>query len=263
MSKVWIGAPVLVLTACGLCAAQAHDGDVILTADTDARLVTNTHGIDDEIVESRVFEAEFGADGIADFTDEPGFDSPIGALPANALLGFDILAAARVWREGTFETIADERIRIRKSGIDRWTPDTDETVPGFVFGDVNASGVFHHHLGFTLVDGPGAGTDGIWLLQLGLWSDSGVLAPSRPFWVVFAQGSGTSEQDDAVAWVLEHLVGTPCAADFNADGVADFFDLQAFLGRFAQGEPSADLNADGLLDFFDLQAFLNAFAAGC
>jgi hypothetical protein len=59
------------------------------------------------------------------------------------------------------------------------------------------------------------------------------------------------------------LLSPPCVADFNSDGVLDFFDVQMFLGLFAAHDPAADLNNDTLYDFFDVQAFLNFYAAGC
>lgn len=54
-----------------------------------------------------------------------------------------------------------------------------------------------------------------------------------------------------------------CPADFNDDGLADFFDVQAFLGAFAVQDPAADFNNDQAFDFFDVLAFLSAFADGC
>ncbi len=54
-----------------------------------------------------------------------------------------------------------------------------------------------------------------------------------------------------------------CRADLNMDGVYDFFDVQIFLARFANGDDSADVNQDGRLDFFDVQFFLGQFAQGC
>ena len=55
----------------------------------------------------------------------------------------------------------------------------------------------------------------------------------------------------------------PCPADFNVDGVADFFDYLDFVNAFSAGETSADFNADGTLDFFDYLDFLAAFSLGC
>lgn len=54
-----------------------------------------------------------------------------------------------------------------------------------------------------------------------------------------------------------------CAADFNGDGTADFFDVTEYLAAYAAGDPSADLTGDGSIDFFDLQLFLTLFGLGC
>jgi hypothetical protein len=60
------------------------------------------------------------------------------------------------------------------------------------------------------------------------------------------------------------LGAEPCnSADLLPDANLDFFDVSAFLSRFASQDPAADQNGDGVFDFFDVSAFLNAFAAGC
>ncbi|GAB4382538.1 MAG: hypothetical protein Kow0022_00260 [Phycisphaerales bacterium] len=55
-----------------------------------------------------------------------------------------------------------------------------------------------------------------------------------------------------------------CTADWNSDGVLNFFDVQGFLNDFSAHDPRADLaGPDGQFDFFDVQAFLQLFSAGC
>ena len=54
-----------------------------------------------------------------------------------------------------------------------------------------------------------------------------------------------------------------CTADFNGDGVLDFFDVSAFISAFGAQDPAADLNQDRAYDFFDVSAFLSAYNAGC
>lgn len=54
-----------------------------------------------------------------------------------------------------------------------------------------------------------------------------------------------------------------CNADFNADGVVDFFDYLDFVSVFADGSAGADFNADTVVDFFDYLDFVAAFSAGC
>ncbi|MBL4697317.1 MAG: amidohydrolase [Phycisphaerales bacterium] len=56
---------------------------------------------------------------------------------------------------------------------------------------------------------------------------------------------------------------TACSADLNGDGALNFFDISAFLGAFAKGNPVADFTNDGLFNFFDVSVFLQAFNAGC
>ncbi|MCL4220278.1 MAG: hypothetical protein KJZ65_02800 [Phycisphaerales bacterium] len=245
--------------------AQVHTADVILSVGWGNRIETNrsTDGI--AIEPARVFAARFGAEGFADFTNDPGFDSLVGALPPGAVFGFDIMRGLRRWDAAAQEfpeVIPTERIRIRRSGIDRFTPTSDMIVPGYAFGDVSGAGVFHHHLGFALIGG-GSAMSGVWLLELTLWTEGGVLSPSEPFWVVFAQGEGLPEQEGAMRWVLDHLTGPACVPDFNADGALNFFDVQAFLAALASHDARADLNGDGMFNFFDVQNFLGLFAGGC
>lgn len=54
-----------------------------------------------------------------------------------------------------------------------------------------------------------------------------------------------------------------CRADFNGDGVLNFFDIAEFLIAFASQSPAADLHEDDLYNFFDISAFLIAFNATC
>ena len=55
----------------------------------------------------------------------------------------------------------------------------------------------------------------------------------------------------------------PCLADWNNDGLLDFFDVLAFLADFTAMNPNADINNDSVWDFFDVLAFLQAFSDGC
>ncbi len=54
-----------------------------------------------------------------------------------------------------------------------------------------------------------------------------------------------------------------CIADYNHDGIPDFFDISAYLQDYASMDEGADLNDDGLFDFFDLSIFAAALANGC
>ncbi len=104
---------------------------------------------------------------------------------------------------------------------------------------------------------------GIWLLELELWTETSGIDASDPLFLVFAQGDGEDQLDDAIAWVEDNLIGSSCPADLSGDGVLDFFDVSAFLLAFNTQEPVADFNNDGLFDFFDVSAFLTAYTNGC
>lgn len=59
------------------------------------------------------------------------------------------------------------------------------------------------------------------------------------------------------------IAGGDCSADFNDDGVVDFFDYLDFVSAFAANDPSADFNNDGSIDFFDYLDFVQEFSEGC
>ncbi len=56
---------------------------------------------------------------------------------------------------------------------------------------------------------------------------------------------------------------SPCAGDFNADTVVDFFDYLDFVDKFSANDTRADFNLDGVIDFFDYLDFVDAFSVGC
>ena len=54
-----------------------------------------------------------------------------------------------------------------------------------------------------------------------------------------------------------------CIADFNDDGLVNFFDVSDFIAAFNSQDPGADVNNDGLFNFFDVSDFIAAFNQGC
>jgi uncharacterized membrane protein len=54
-----------------------------------------------------------------------------------------------------------------------------------------------------------------------------------------------------------------CTADYNNDGVVDFFDYLDFVQDFSTLSCNADFNNDGVIDFFDYLDFVAAFSSGC
>jgi hypothetical protein len=103
-----------------------------------------------------------------------------------------------------------------------------------------------------------------------LWSDNptdadgdGQTGPADLALIMALARAGGQNATDADGDGLPDQCGAACPADFNTDGHADFFDVQAFLAAFAAGDPRADMNGDANLDFFDLLAFLGLFSDGC
>ncbi len=78
--------------------------------------------------------------------------------------------------------------------------------------------------------------------------------------VVHLSNAGGAWFGEYIYGVLRTAAADALIADFNGDGLFDFFDVQAFLAAFAANLPAADVNSDGVLDFFDVQRFLAALS---
>ena len=51
-------------------------------------------------------------------------------------------------------------------------------------------------------------------------------------------------------------------ADFNHDGMIDFFDYLDFVDAYSANDPAADFNSDGMIDFFDYLDYVDAYSVG-
>ncbi|MCW5755743.1 MAG: hypothetical protein KIT54_00740 [Phycisphaeraceae bacterium] len=249
-----IPATLLLLTTAAM--AQTHEGDIAITG---VRGVIETGYADagTPVFGRRVFDTTFGK--LPNWTNDPGFDSQVGAFAPRASLGFDVLGPVLWWDGLAFEDVAESRILINKGPVSITTP-LEGPLPGFVFGLASTTGKFHHHMGFELLD---PASDGVYLLGLRLWDDAGALEPSKPFYIVFGQNASVGALADAVSWVEANLIADPCRADLDGDGVLTIFDFLAFQNLFAAGDMRADFDGDGSLTIFDFLAFQNEFAAGC
>ncbi|QYK48452.1 MAG: hypothetical protein KF838_01030 [Phycisphaeraceae bacterium] len=253
-----------------LAHAQLHDGDIILTIDSNT--ITTNDASTGSIIPSRVFATTFGS---FDFTDSPGFDTPGGTFPPSSQIGFNVLRALQRWNGSAFPMDASgipaERLRIRKTGFgDVFTPTIDTFTPGFGI-PVSSGGEFHQHVGFTLQSPNGAG---IYLLELELWSSVPSILTSEPFWILFNNDLPLTDLESATQWVLDNLLTQPCAADVNGDTTSDILDFLDFLDSFGSCEnlPSpcagssgidADFNGDTFVDILDFLDFFDAFGTGC
>lgn len=254
-------AAVSLLASAGVASAQLHDADFIIRV-TDGAFEAGRVINGDVAWGERLFAGEFGREGVPNVTNDPGVDSPSGGLPSGLRVNIDITAALRWWNGSNFDTIPAETVVIEKSRQTIETPATDTLVTGLRLGTSSSNGGFHHHATFFLDHT--IGFEGVWLVSYRLSDADGVIEPSEPLYVVFRQGnSQVAAQDEAMQWVRDNLLGSPCLADFTGDGTTDFFDVAAFLDAFSAMNPVADLTNDGIFDFFDVSIFLQAFSNGC
>lgn len=81
---------------------------------------------------------------------------------------------------------------------------------------------------------------------------------------IFLSQERSSLETYCSAAVLYTAPGDACPADMDGNGVLDFFDVSAFLERFAGQDGSVDLAAPfGVWDSADVAAFLEAYDGGC
>ncbi len=131
----------------------------------------------------------------------------------------------------------------------------------YLDGAIERLGLFVHVNGVTLpvvvyptIVGGASGHDA-WFDPRGVDGHDVVLVLQLPTNVM-----GVSE------YTLVHAhvnVPTLCAADFNADGVADSQDYFDFLVAFFPAVPAADVNADGVVNSQDFFDFASLYFAGC
>ena len=249
-------------------AGGIHNADFI-PAVQDGKIVVG--GVDPDtnqvVYPFQIKSAIFGTEGFPNFTNDPGFNSELGALIPGMTIGFNILRAPRVWDDASedFETIADEQLIVRAAGQSITAPMTDSVTPGVIFGQasLDASASFHHHMQYLLNGGQPPMIDGVWLLELELWSENTSIEPSDPLYIVFGQGEGEGQMSDAITWIEDNLIASPCLADLNDDGELDFLDISAFLSAYTNMQTGADLNSDGAFDFLDISAFISSYSSGC
>jgi len=268
MNTTFTQALAIACTAATTLAGAVHNADFIPAVQNGKIVVGALDPDTNEVVyPSQIKSAILGTEGFPNFTNNPGFNSELGALVPGMTIGFNILSAPRVWDETNedFETIASEQLIVRAAAQNITAPSTDTVVPGIVFGQASfdAAASFHHHMQFLLEGGLPPAIDGVWLLELELWSESASIEASDPIYIVFGQGTGIPNIETAVTWIEDNLIASPCLADLTGDQSLNFLDVSAFLEAFGQQNAAADFTNDGQFNFLDVSSFLSAFASGC
>jgi hypothetical protein len=200
-----------VLTASG--AAHAHFGDIGVRPNAGGRL--ETYLVDEAFRGLSPVERVFGADlGSIEFgpfgVDDPGYFTD--SLAEGAVVGFNILSPLKKWNGAGFDAGIPETLQVgyfvgTPGEITRFTG--AGFVSGFDFATVSGGG-FDEHLSYILFGDGGDPSDGVYLLELELTSDS--YGPSDPFWIVFNLGLDEEDHDAAIDWVEDNLVPAPGAA---------------------------------------------------
>lgn len=213
-TKSLLAAMVLVLGGSTSVLAN-HAGDIGLE-NISGKIVTGHHETAG-FTAHRVFESEFGNEGYPNITEAPGFDSETGTWPTPSSIGFKILDALRFWDGNDFDTIPAERVTISYSVGSTYhsvtTPTTASVVPGLERG-VGVGGDWHKHFNFELGS---PYTDGVYLLQMELYSTDPSVAKSDPFYIVFGQAEGANweeietQHEAAIAYVEAQTVPEPSA----------------------------------------------------
>ncbi|MBX3322041.1 MAG: hypothetical protein KF757_03520 [Phycisphaeraceae bacterium] len=86
------------------------------------------------------------------------------------------------------------------------------------------------------------------------------IGPGDPLYPDFYTRDNPIAAFFGLAPTLELVIRVGSAGDYNADGIRDFFDVQAFLADLSNQNPRADLVPDCSFDFFDVQRFLSEFS---
>lgn len=212
------------LFASGLAFAGGipHAGDVGV-AFVDNKIVTSIVEEEEELrgglgLPQRVFESTLGTVEFGPFgNDEPGYTSNI--LPAGARLGFNIRAELKKWNGAGYDGSIAETMQLAQflgtpGEIERVT--STGFVPGFLFATADDVGFIDEHLsqvlrGADTTRGFADPSDGIYLLELELFTDVSGVANSDPFWIVFNLNRSALEHEQAIDFVVENIVPAPGA----------------------------------------------------
>lgn len=263
---------IAALTAAALSTAahaQIHEGDIALGVNEGIlTLGVATDGFGTITQEQCLFGVALGSQAR---TTDPGFDSDAGTFAAGTDLAYFMRAALRKWNGSDFTTIPDERVRISfgpAPGISTPLTDPAEPIEGVFVG--TSGGEWHTHYAFRLelsgVPATGAGSFGVYLLELELRADSAAYAPSAPFWLVISQQAAQAEFDAAFAFA-ETNFGCPappvCRADTNGDGLVTPADFSAWIAAFNTQSPACDQNGDNTCSPADFSAWIANFNNGC
>ena len=207
---------------------------------------------------------------------------PIGA-GITAVQTFSDIEAMAIHNDGTGDKLYvggyDLRVGAVTTSVARWSGTSWSPVGQYLGGRTTALASFDDGGGSKLYNSGTAqpGINYIASLVSNQWTivDGGVGQPGGPPWPS-TFGLCTWQQKLYIGGDFDY-VGTAqlpasglvvrtsciCPADFNDDGILDFFDYLDFVSAFSAQSPTADFNLDSIIDFFDYLDFVQSFSTGC
>ena len=247
----------------GATAGAIHLGDLAVGL-ANGRLATGVFLVNGDapvpLLSERVFICTLGK--FPGFNDDPGFDSLEGTFAASQSIGYSMRGSLRKWTGSGLTTVIDERLQTRfgTAATIRLSSLDDTPVVG-TSRAANTFGVYHHHIGYTLL---APASDGVYALEFELWAPGGSPATSKPYWFVFNQNSDDATVQNVVAYLKQNVVNETCAADLNADGVVDDIDFVYFVAGYNElvcAPPGCpyDFNGDGGVEDADFVVFAQQY----
>lgn len=155
----------------------------------------------------RVFDGDLDLVSGIITSNDPGFHGEDGTL-TGFHLGFNVLAAARVWdvAHQNFSTISPLTLTMSAPLVGSiTTPLTDPLSPLVGPSVLVPPGEFDFHYDYGL----NGTAQGIYLLQLQITTDKPGIAPSLPYWVSLDYGLSQAEHDASIQWARDNLVPAP------------------------------------------------------
>lgn len=227
-----------------------HEGDFFLEIDQCNQIQLH------EKLKPSDLEPEYGF-----WTKDPGFDSEPGTFSNGSAIGFNVLQPLMKWDDANeiFYSLdhTSEETMIISFLSSLWVQTTDSEINGFEI-DVASNGSYHKHYNFTLVS-PDSNDpcDGIYLLEMELYSTSETLEKTDPFIILFNNGEDETVHTRAFEWAQDNLIYFADIDDSNAVDFADFARLAQnwnltdcnCVNDWCSG---ADIGEDGYVDVNDV-----------
>lgn len=274
----WESPVQMVLPLPGI-ASSRHSNPVAVSDGAGGAVVVWTHGHESGFTPAPQRVQRISADGSLSF----GFDGVRVSLGADRQFFVKVQTDPAtndlliVWHDNFQEQMTLNAQRMTVDGDRLWGDLGVEVAPiDPTFGNFDM--LWHNNLlsiaigGLTgaeiyNLDAQGQPTTSPWTIREGVRVGDVRLARSGDGMIVTWQGDGPLNDDFIAAQRVNpdgRLGGPACsAADMNADGSLNFFDVSAFLVAFSNGDFAADFTNDGIFNFFDVSAFLAAFGGGC